>query len=316
MKKMFITGVSGLLGSNLAFAYRDRYQTTGLYHTHPVTIKGVLTLAGDITQKEKIAGILHQCQPDIIIHCAAMSRPDQCQADQAGAYQTNVAGTQNILEAISQTEAKFVYISTDAIFDGLKGQYQTEEQGGPPHYYGHTKLQAEQESLLRSGTLVARINIYGWNIIDQQSFGEHIIHDLSQGRPMKGITDSFFSTIYTFKLARLIKEALEKDLQGIYHFVSCDACSKYEFIHKVAERFGLKTATVSPVTLDEFGFRAQRGRKLSLDVSKTEQALGHRLPTIEESIEAFYQDYQKGIPAALKACIHNCLTDGITLEGV
>ncbi|MCD4781589.1 MAG: SDR family oxidoreductase [Candidatus Omnitrophica bacterium] len=304
MKKILITGVSGLLGSNLAFCYRDRYELLGLYRTHRVDIEGMRTMECDINDKDMLDRIIQTFQPDIIIHCAALSRPDICERDPDLTYQINVQGTGNILAAIAALPTKLVYISTDAIFDGERGHYREEDQAVAPHCYGKSKLEAEQQVLQRPDALVLRINIYGWNvIIDQKSFGEHVIASLSTGQEMKGMTDAFCSIMYTFDLAKLIEETIDHGLTGIYHSVCSDYCSKYDYILKAAKQFGLSTEKLKACHCDDFGFQVPRAKNLMLNVSKLEQALGHPLPTVDESIADFHQDYLNGVPDQMKACM-------------
>jgi dTDP-4-dehydrorhamnose reductase len=304
MNKILITGVSGLLGSNLAFCYKDRYTLLGWYRNNQVEIDGMHTMSCDLDDKAKMGAVIEAFQPEVIIHCAALSRPDYCEAHPAETHQTNVTGTANLLEVIGHTDIKLVYISTDAIFDGEKGHYTEQDPADPPHCYGRSKWEAEQLVLQRKDALIVRINIYGWNIvIDQKSFGEHVISALSSGEGMKGMTDAYCSVLYTFDLARTIEELLERDLSGIYHCVCSDYCSKYDYIFKVAAQFGLDTRTVQACRCEDFGFQVPRAKNLMLDVSKTQKALGHALPTVDESIASFHQDYVDGVPQQMKACM-------------
>ena len=238
-KTMLITGVSGLLGSNLAYYFRKKYDLVGIFNHHPVKVDGVQMMNADVTNIVMVKSLLNDIKPDIIIHCAALSRPDECEVDRQLAQRSNVLATKNIMETIKDMPIKLIYTSTDAIFDGKKGNYQENDKPNPPHFYGRTKYQAELEVLRNKQAIIARINIFGWNVQDKHSLAEWVIHELSSKRPIMGFTDAFFSSIYTFKLAELFDVALNKNIAGIYHFCSRDSMSKYQFAQRLAELFGL-----------------------------------------------------------------------------
>ncbi len=70
-ERMLITGVSGLLGNNLAYYFRIQYDILGLYFTFPIRIKGIKTKKCDLTRLDKISELVSDFDPAIIIHCAS-----------------------------------------------------------------------------------------------------------------------------------------------------------------------------------------------------------------------------------------------------
>ena len=89
-KKMIITGVSGLLGSNLAYYFKDKYEILGLYNSHPVLLDGIYTEKCDITKPDNIKRIISDFSPNIIIHCASLTNVDECEADKEYTKLVNV----------------------------------------------------------------------------------------------------------------------------------------------------------------------------------------------------------------------------------
>ncbi len=83
--RLLITGVSGLLGNNLAYYFKDKYEILGLYNSHPVIINGIRTEKCDITSKDSIKRIIHKFDPSIIFHCASITNIDQCEIDKDSA---------------------------------------------------------------------------------------------------------------------------------------------------------------------------------------------------------------------------------------
>ena len=121
--RLLITGVSGLLGNNLAYYFKDKYETLGLYNSHPVMISGIRTEACDITSKASIKRIINEFNPSIILHCASLTNIDQCEIEKDTTRKTNVLSTRYIVECIDNKDSKLIYISTDAVYDGVRGDF-------------------------------------------------------------------------------------------------------------------------------------------------------------------------------------------------
>ncbi len=298
--RLLITGVSGLLGNNLAYYFKDKYEILGLFNSHPVIINGIRTEKCDITNKDSIKRIIHKFDPSIIFHCASITNIDQCEIDKDSAKKTNVLSTKSIVESIIVKEAKIVYISTDAVYDGVKEDFSENDSVNPLSYYGKLKYEAEIEVLKKGSSLVFRTNIFGWNIQDKKSLGEWVLEELKANRKINGFKDTYFSSIYTLEFARVIDIAIQKDLSGVYNCGSADTCSKYEFAQKIAKFFKLDGNLINPISIDEFDFKAKRGKRLTLNIEKLQQMLDYRLPTIDQSIEAFYKDYRCKLPDEIK----------------
>ncbi len=288
--KMLITGVSGLLGSNLAYYFKDKYDILGLYNSHPVLLDGISTQKCDITESDNIKRTISEFYPNVIIHCASLTNVDECEADKEYTKIVNVSSTKNIVEAVSDKEIKLIYISTDSVYDGVKGTFSEDDEVNPQNYYGQTKYEGELEVLKHSTSLILRTNLFGWNIQDKHSLGEWILKELKANKIINGFTDAYFSTIYTMELARIIDIAIRKNLTGVFNCGSIDSCSKYEFAIKIANRFNLDKELINAISIDKFNFKAKRGKNLSLTVRKIEKTLNYKMPVIEESIDAFYSD--------------------------
>ncbi len=298
---MLITGVSGLLGNNLAYYFRNKHDILGLYCSHPVEINGIQTERVDLLSDTKsIERAIHEFGPSVLIHCASLANVDDCEADPEFTYKANVLATRNIVEAIADRDTKLIYISTDAVYDGIEGKFSEDAPNHPLNCYGRTKYEGELEILKRTGCLILRTNLFGWNIQEKKSLGEWILGELKAGRQIKGFKDATFSTIYTMELARVIDIATGNQLSGIYNCGASDSCSKYDFALKIADRFGFDKTWITPISINDFNFKAKRGKNLSLNVTKLEKALDYRLPTIDQSVDEFYRDYRCGLPEEIK----------------
>ena len=300
-KKCLITGISGLLGNNLADYFKEYFDILGLYHRHPVRIDGIYTGKCDLTDRERISDIIADFDPNIIIHCASLTDIDECEANRSHTKCVNVEATKNIVQFLSDRDVKLVYISTDAVYDGVRGGFLESETIRPCNYYGQSKYEGELEVLKKESALVFRTNIFGWNIIKKKSLGEWVVDAFQTGQRINGFTDAVFSSIYTMELARVIDISLKKNLSGTFNCGTVAPVSKYEFCMKIAKVFRFGETLIVPSLIENCGFRAKRGKNLSLNVNKLQDALNYQLPTIDYCIESFYRDFQIGKPKIIKS---------------
>lgn len=299
-KNMLITGVSGLLGNNLAYFFKDKYSVTGLYNSHAVEIEGIDINKCDLSDPDQTKVIISKYEPQIIIHCAALTDLDHCEKDKNTAKKVNVFATRNIVENIAKKDVKFVYISTDAVYNGIKGNFSEEDNISPKNFYGQSKYEGELESLKIRHSLILRTNFFGWNIQNKNSLGEWILKALKGKKPINGFKDAYFSSIYTMELARLIDIAIKKNITGIYNCGSINSCSKYDFCLRIADFFGFDRGLVTSISIDDFNFNTNRGKNLSLNVHKLQKHLDVKIKTIDGSIQSFYYDYTRGFPDKIK----------------
>ena len=298
--KIFITGISGLLGNNLAWYFRDRVDVVGCYNRHLINRSGITTYRADLCDYNRIRELVTTECPDVVIHCASRTDVDAMEKDREGGWQANVLTTRTLLDALRDMPAKLVFISTESVYRGDKGPFAESADPDPQNWYGATKLEGEKLVAARPGALILRTNIFGWNFQAKESLAEWFLNRLQGNESIKGFEDARFSSIYTFNLARIIEQCLEKNLSGTYNCASSDSCSKFEFGRRLAERFGFNKRLIQPAKLADVGFAAPRGNDLSLDTSKLKEALSHSLPTIHESMEEFYSDFTKGILQQIK----------------
>jgi dTDP-4-dehydrorhamnose reductase len=184
--RILITGASGLLGINLAVELAQKHTVFG------VVIQSDLLAQGAVEQA------LDASQPDWVIHCAALANLDACEADPIRAAQLNTELPGRLAEYVArggarEGKARLVHISTDSVFDGLRGGYTEEDTPNPPGVYSRTKLAGEQAvAAADPSAVIARVNLYGWGITGKRSLAEFFFNNLSQVSVM-GFTDVTFT---------------------------------------------------------------------------------------------------------------------------
>jgi dTDP-4-dehydrorhamnose reductase len=254
MSRILVTGVSGLLGINFALQYAGQHEVIGVANTHD--LKGVPfeLRQADLAQPGTAARLVAEVDPEIVLHCAAMAVVDRVEADPALAERVNGEVPGELAAAARKSGAMMVHISTDAVFDGVRGDYREEDATNPLNTYALTKLHGEQAVMAANpDAAIARVNFYGWSLSGQRSLGELFFNNLRAGKTMFGFTDVYFCTLQVNVLSEILLRMAQLKLSGIYHTVSSEALSKYDFGCRVARLFGLDAELIQPVSWKEAG---------------------------------------------------------------
>jgi dTDP-4-dehydrorhamnose reductase len=296
--RVLVTGASGLLGLNLALSAAEsaeKHAVFGVVNHHPLNTRAFTVLPADLALPGAVERLVDQVQPDWIIHCAALAEVDACESDPVRARQLNTQLPERLAEVVARGGARLVHISTDAVFDGARGGYHEDDAPNPLSVYARTKLEGERAvATANPQAIIARVNLFGWSLTGRRSLGEFFFNNLSAGRRVNGFTDVFFCPLLANHLGAILIEMLEKDLHGLYHVVSRECVSKYEFGVRIARRFDLDEGLITPVSVEKAGLKAARSPNLSLSTQKLTQALGAPPPDIDTGLQAFYQLYRKG----------------------
>jgi len=302
MMRILVTGASGLLGLNFALAVDGKHhQVTGVANTAPHIRVNFPYLQAELTEPGIIEKLLDSEKPDLILHTAALANMEACEADPQLAAEVNGELPGRIAEAAGRHDIQMIHISTDAVFDGTKGDYRESDTPNPLNVYARTKREGEQVVIeANPRALVARVNFYGWSMSGTRSLAEFFVNHLAAGKSVKGFTDVLFCPLMVLDLADLLLEAAEQKLHGIYHLVGAQAMSKFDFGTAIAHKFGFDSTLITPASVFDGGLVAARSPNLSLNTDKLTQALGHSLPAFETGLARFYEQYQAGFPQYLR----------------
>lgn len=241
-----VTGAGGQLGKELI-----RLQLPG------ITWIGLDRQALDITDAEACMHVIGNQRPDAVIHAAAYTAVDRAETEPETAYRINVQGTQNAAAAAELVGAKFVYVSTDYVFDGFGTRpYEVNDPTGPRTVYGRTKLQGEQAAAVACNrTFIVRTSwVYG-------AYGSNFVRTMlqlaSNGTPLRVVNDQTGSPTYTYDLARFLTELVLTEQYGTYHASNSGSCTWYQFAQTIFAQSGLNVDLV-PCTTAEFPRPAPR----------------------------------------------------------
>jgi len=283
LKKVLITGASGLLGRKLARALSEEYRVIPTHSTHPVNPD---SMRMDIVDGSEVVGVLSEVRPELILHAAAETNVDKCETNRELAWSVNAIGTRNIASACGKIGAKLVYVSTDYVFDGEKGRYSEGDKANPLNYYGATKLEGERfvRELCGDYVVVRTSVLYGWHP-NRLNFATWVIDSLKSGMRISVAEDHYNSPTLADNLAEAIPKIVEADATGLYHIAGSERISRYDFAMETAEVFGLDRSLVMPVKMEDLKiWVAKRPRDSSLSVYKARNELKVGLLDVHEGL--------------------------------
>ncbi len=307
MKRLLVTGASGLLGLNMALRESTRREVIGITNSHSLAGVAFPVYSVDLTMDDAIDRLLDDFQPDAVIHCAAMANIDECEKNpgQAELVNANVPG--KIAAACRNRTVRLVHLSTDAVFDGVRGDYVETDTPNPLSFYASTKLKGEYEVLnAYPEAVIARVNFYGWSLTGKRSLAEFFFNNLSEKKTVNGFKDVEFNPLFVDHLADLLIQLADGPFNGIYHVVSPVSLSKYEFGRKIADAFELDRELIKPISVMDGGLAARRSPRLTLNTEKLRTALKRDIPGVDDGIKAFARQQMEGYPKLLQSYLsHN-----------
>lgn len=290
MTRLLITGVTGLLGSNLVRQAADSYEAIGWSRSCTAMPTGCAVDCVDLANVDITTRRLHERRPDVIVHCAAMTDVDRCQREPDVARVMNVEATRTLVRWCAQHEARFVFISTDSVFDGSCGHYSEEDRPAPVNEYARTKLAAEAVVTgYLPDALILRTNFYGRNFKQKLSLAEWMLEKLARRERFSAFEDVRFNPLLASHLGRIILDLIAHGAKGVFHAAARNECSKCEFAVLIADVFDFDADDVMPASVDDFGFNAQRPKNTTLAVDKISGFLGREMPSVEEGLRSFKQ---------------------------
>lgn len=299
MKKLYITGIAGMLGSNIAYLLKDRYEICGADKVK-INAKDIKTEQMDLLDFDKLKTNIINFKPDYLIHTTAMVNVDLCEEEREAAYNLNTKLTEFITDICNEIKCKMVYISTDAVFDGVEDRLYTEKDlANPVNYYGMTKLLGERK-VLEYGHTVVRTNIYGFNIQNKDSFGEWIYKSLQEDKSLNMFTDIDFSPILVNDLAEVLSIIIESEASGLYHICAEGCITKYDFGCALKKMFDIKVGEISRSVSENFNFKAVRSKHMGMSNKKFCSEFNITLSSPTESINKFYKLYCNGYQEGLR----------------
>ncbi len=259
--KIIILGASGLVGGNCMryFNIKEELEVVGTYFSYQAkdTVK-FNTL--DLDDPENFD--IESFNPDVILHCGALTWVDYCEENVEESYQKTVQSTLNAIELSKKYDAKLVYISTDYVFDGTDGPYNENHPVNALSVYGKHKLEAEQavEKALPNDHLILRItNVYG-DEERNKNFIARMLDNVVKNEAMdiKLPFDQYATPINASDIARALYLLLKDGKNGIYNIASTDFVNRVQLTDLILKYFPDHQISITPISTESMNQKAPR----------------------------------------------------------
>ncbi|KLV22061.1 MULTISPECIES: dTDP-4-dehydrorhamnose reductase [Niallia] len=282
--KILVTGYSGQLGYDVVLEGKKRgFDMIGVGHKEL-----------DITQEEQVRNYIHTVKPDVVIHCAAYTAVDNAEDNKDVCFDVNVNGTKYLAASAKSVDAKFIYISTDYVFEGTGTEPFTEEDAANPvGYYGITKYEGEKavQSLLDNYFIVRISWVFG---INGNNFIKTMLRLAETRKELNVVGDQYGSPTYTFDLAKLLLDMAETEKYGVYHASNEGFTTWADFAKEIFQVAG-KAVKVNSITTEEYPTKAVRPKNSRMSKDKLEKNGFTRLPAWQDALTRYIAELQEEV---------------------
>lgn len=267
-----ITGAAGLIGGYLV---RTAHRWAPQWN-----VQGLTRAETDLTDPTQVKALWRRSPPDLVIHCAALSRTGACEQDPVRARLINVETTKYLADLAR--DVPFIFLSTDQVFDGSKGQYVETDEVHPLNVYGQTKAEAEQMVLENPAHSVVRIALTaGTSPTRDRSFVEDMVQTATKGATVTLFMDEFRCPITAGALARALWEVAAQQRPGLYHLGGCERLSRWEIGELLARWYPDLAPVIRPGSVADYQ-GPPRPPDLSMCSEKIQALLSFRLPGLRQ----------------------------------
>lgn len=259
MLKIAITGASGLIGSRIIELLSPK-----------ITFISLNQHEFDITDKKNVEVTLQKLDFDIFLHLAAYTLVDETENQKKLAHQINVEGTKNVFDVTRNKNKKFIYISTDFVFDGTRPPYFEDSQTNPLSYYSQTKY--EGEKIVKDNAMIVRICFPYRSKYDlKKDFVRGIITNLQNNKLLEMVADSLITPTLIDDIAYALEFLLFNHKPEIYHIVGGDSLSPYDAAIQIANVFDLNQSLINKTTYSEYNNnKAKRPQYMQIKSKKND----------------------------------------------
>lgn len=301
MIDILVTGAGGALGSVLMRVLSEAHKSAyGLITERGPAPDVGKVLRVDLTEPSTYRERVLALSPRVIIHLAAVSKPSEALRDPDAARAINVEATANLVELAVRMGSRFIYASTDMVFDGEEAPYSEHDATEPRTFYGRTKLEGECYALAYARSLVVRLPLlYGLPEVSRApTFFESTLSALRTGQPIRLFEDELRSPLWLDDAARACLRLAEEKLTGVLHVPGPEGLTRLQMGHKLAAAIGCSEAPLVPTLRDEVASEEPRPRDLRLSDARYRALFG----------EPAGKDMQTVIPLLLTRGPHRLLS--------
>ncbi len=292
--RVCIIGINGLLGQNLFWEAPQGVEIWGA----GLESAPLLSQVGreryqqlDLTDLSSIAPYIARCKADWVVNVAAMTAVDLCEKEIELCQKIN----RDAPAVMAQHAGRLLHISTDYVFDGENGPYSETDATSPLSVYGQSKLESERAVLSASTdhVIVRTMTLYGAGVGIRPSFVDWIKNELQAGHRVPVVTDQIGNPTLASNLAHNIWALIAADGKGIYNIADEERCSRFEWAEAIAQKMGLDSNLLRPVTTAELKQPAPRPLSSGLRLEKIAKIPHVRIESIDAQLCRYQEDLNR-----------------------
>lgn len=293
--KVVITGASGFLGYHFQNVFPKGTKIIGTYSKNPPFGEcGFEPFQVDFFEErgvERFLKMLKIEQPDYLIHLAALANPNYCQEHEEESKRINQDLPHQLATFCESESIKFLFASTDMVFDGVNAPFGESEITSPIAIYGEHKSQAEQLILSDNpSAIIARLPLMFGRTPSGKGFFINWVEKLKNNEIIYAFTDEFRTPAWAGSVAKGIGLLLEKDQKGVFHLGGKESLSRFAFAERLAKFLKIENPNIRASLRADVKMPAPRPRDVSLICGKA-VGLGYEQLELEEAFQIIFQNF-------------------------
>ncbi len=284
MRRVLVIGAKGMLGQDL---------TRVLHSSLCADPRSEWEILGwdlgeiDIQDEKGTVAKIEDLRPEIVINVASFTKVDECESQVEKAFAINAEGMKHVALGALTCEAKVVYLSTDYVFNGKKGEpYGENDIPDPLNIYGLSKLRGEQyvRELLKDGLIVRTQWLFGEH---GDNFVTSILRQAKGKKELSIVNDQTGSPTYTVDLSKALLELIRRRAHGIFHVANSQSCTWHTFGKTILDYLGIREVKVTAISSRELNRPAARPGYSVLGCQKLEKEIGMTLRPWSEALKDY-----------------------------
>jgi dTDP-4-dehydrorhamnose reductase len=298
--RILVVGAGGQVGGKLAARARDAgHSVYGTYRLRPPALEGVELGVLDKTKVEEVETTVRRVAPDAIVDTGALHNVDYCESHPEEAMAVNRDGTRRLARAARERRARFVFVSTDFVFDGSgHPPYRETDLPHPQSVYARSKLEGEvaaHEADLTSAAARPSV-IYSWTPLGSGTasssgkplnFASWLVRQVLDGKRVRIVDDQVASPTLADDLAGALLVLAGHRATGVFHAAGATALSRYDFADRLLRRVGLGVALLDRISSDQLQQVAVRPKNSALVSDRLAREVGYRTLEIGPALDRF-----------------------------
>lgn len=292
MEHILVIGSNGLLGQTLINQLTNlNYKVFALARgtNRNLNRKDYTYIDVDITNATLLLESINNIKPNYIINAAALTNVDYCELHQQECDAVNVEAVKTLIKAAEINQSHLIHISTDFVFDGLKGNYKETDKTKPLNYYGLSKLKSEK--LFKDAkipfTILRTILVFGYQPeLRQQNILLWLLEKMKNKIPLTMVNDQLRTPTYVEDLAKACILSIKTKSFGLYHISGTELMDMFQLSNVVAKTFNYDQKLIAAIKTSQLVQPATRPKITGFDISKAKKNLEFNpLPFIDAILE-------------------------------